>query len=405
MDAENIITNWLAAKNRKAFAYQQQTWQRIIKGQSGLVNAPTGYGKTYAVFLGAIIQYINNHPKNYKTHQNQGLHLLWITPLRALAKDLARAMQEVIDALQIPWKVGIRNGDTSIKERQQQKRSMPQVLLITPESLHLLLASKDHKQIFCTLKIIAVDEWHELLGSKRGVQTELALSYIVHHHKKEKLNPPCIWGISATIGNLQQANEVLMAPLALKENETFIVRATIKKKINLQSILPKQVEAYPWAGHLGLKLAPSVLPILEKSKTTLIFINTRGMSEVWYQHLLTLNPELSGVLALHHGSIEQQLRFWVEDALHAGTLKAVVSTSSLDLGVDFRPVEMVIQVGSPKGVARFLQRAGRSGHAPGAESKAYFLPTHSLELLEAAALNKTIKKQNLTVTNSAKNNV
>ena len=140
MDAENIITNWLAAKNRKAFAYQQQTWQRIIKGQSGLVNAPTGYGKTYAVFLGAIIQYINNHPKNYKTHQNQGLHLLWITPLRALAKDLARAMQEVLDALQIPWKVGIRNGDTSIKERQQQKRSMPQVLLITPESLHLLLA-------------------------------------------------------------------------------------------------------------------------------------------------------------------------------------------------------------------------------------------------------------------------
>ena len=190
MDAENIITNWLAAKNRKAFAYQQQTWQRIIKGQSGLVNAPTGYGKTYAVFLGAIIQYINNHPKNYKTHQNQGLHLLWITPLRALAKDLARAMQEVIDALQIPWKVGIRNGDTSIKERQQQKRSMPQVLLITPESLHLLLASKDHKQIFCTLKIIAVDEWHELLGSKRGVQTELALSYIVHHQKKEKLNLP-----------------------------------------------------------------------------------------------------------------------------------------------------------------------------------------------------------------------
>jgi ATP-dependent Lhr-like helicase len=393
VDAENIITNWLAAKNRKAFAYQQQTWQRIIKGQSGLVNAPTGYGKTYAVFLGAIIQYINNHPKNYKTHQNQGLHLLWITPLRALAKDLARAMQEVLDALQIPWKVGIRNGDTSIKERQQQKRSMPQVLLITPESLHLLLASKDHKQIFCTLKIIAVDEWHELLGSKRGVQTELALSYIVHHQKKEKLNPPCIWGISATIGNLQQAKEVLMAPLALKENETFIVRATIKKKINLESILPKQVETYPWAGHLGLKLAPSVLPILEKSKTTLIFINTRGMSEVWYQHLLTLNPELSGVLALHHGSIEQQLRFWVEDALHAGTLKAVVSTSSLDLGVDFRPVEMVIQVGSPKGVARFLQRAGRSGHAPGAESKAYFLPTHSMELLEAAALNEAIEKQ------------
>ena len=286
-DAVKIIEDWLAGKNRKPFTYQKSTWQHISKGQSGLVNAPTGYGKTYAVFLGAIIQYINNHYCNYTTHQNQGLQVLWITPLRALAKDLAHAIEEVIEELQIPWKVGIRNGDTSTKERQQQKIQIPQVLLITPESLHLLLASKNNQQIFRSLKIIAVDEWHELLGSKRGVQTELAISYILHHQKKNNLTPCCIWGISATIGNLIQAKEVLMAPLALKENETFIVRALVKKNISLQTILPAQLETYPWAGHLGLKLAPSVLPILKKSKTTIIFINTRGMSEVWYQHLLT----------------------------------------------------------------------------------------------------------------------
>lgn len=393
LDGEQIIINWLDTKSRKPFVYQQKTWQHINHNQSGLVNAPTGYGKTFAVFLGALIQYINQHPCDYKTRQNNGLQLLWITPLRALAKDIARAMEEVLSELQIPWKIGIRNGDTPVKERQKQKIRMPEILLITPESLHLLLASKNHRQFFQTLKTITVDEWHELLGSKRGVQTELAISYILHHQKKEKINPCTIWGISATIGNLFQAKEVLMAPLSLNKDETFIVRASLKKKIKLQSIIPKQIENYPWAGHLGLKLAPALLPILDKNKTTLIFINTRGMSEVWYQHLLSLNPQLAGALALHHGSIEQKLRFWVEEALHTGLLKAVVTTSSLDLGVDFRPVEMVVQVGSPKGVARFLQRAGRSGHAPGEESKAYFLPTHSLELLEAAALKEAIEEQ------------
>lgn len=391
-EAEKIVENWLAKKGFKAFLYQRKTWQHIINGKSGLVNAPTGYGKTYAVFLGAIIQYLHGKANPY-TKEQQGLQVLWITPLRALTKDLARAMEEVIAELQIPWRVGIRNGDTTAKDRQRQKLSMPEVLLITPESLHLLLASKNNQLFFQSLKIIAVDEWHELLGSKRGVQTELAIAFILHLQKKEKRSACSIWGISATIGNLRQAKEVLMAPLGLKHEETFLVSTSIKKKINLQSIIPEQIERFPWAGHMGLKLAPNIIPIIEKSKTTLVFINTRGMSEVWYQQLLTLNPSFAGAIALHHGSIEQQLRFWVEEALHAGTLKAVVSTSSLDLGVDFRPVEMVVQVGSPKGVARFLQRAGRSGHTPGAESKAYFLPTHSLELLEAAALKEAIEDQ------------
>ncbi len=416
-----IINEWLAAKDQHPFLFQQQTWQQIINGQCGLVNAPTGCGKTFSVFLGAVIQFINNHPKNYQAANKNGLQLIWITPLRALAKDIGRAMEEVIAALGMSWKVAIRNGDTPTGERQKQKRQMPEVLIITPESLHLLLAQKNYPDVFKTLKIIAVDEWHELMGGKRGVQVELAISRIIgcrniqlatetnlqkaneisesntevtetrkpNNKQKTENSKLTIWGISATIGNLEQARDVLLAPIKL---EGIIIRADIKKDIRIESIIPDEIEKYPWAGHLGIKLVEKVIPIINASETTLIFINTRGMSERWYQSLLDVAPDLAGLIALHHGSIEQDLRLWVEDNLHTGKLKAVVCTASLDLGVDFRPVDTVIQVGSPKGVARFLQRAGRSGHQPGAVSKIYFLPTHSLELVEAAALKKGIEE-------------
>jgi ATP-dependent Lhr-like helicase len=392
-----VIHKWFCNKKLQPFSFQKDTWQHILDGKSGLVNAPTGCGKTFSVFLGAIVDFINHHPNNWETKSKNSLQLLWITPLRALAKDIARAMDEVIGELGMRWKIGIRNGDTETSERQKQKRQMPEVLIITPESLHLLLAQKDYPEIFQSLKIIAVDEWHELLGSKRGVQVELAVSRIVtivncsspsvgKLEKQTQLNANRslrIWGISATIGNLEQAKNVLLSPI---KNEGIIVKASIKKNIQIESILPDEIEKYPWAGHLGIKLIHKVVPIILQSRTTLIFINTRGMSETWYQALLNARPDLAGAIALHHGSIDMELRVWVEEALHQGKLKAVVCTASLDLGVDFRPVETVIQVGSPKGVARFLQRAGRSGHQPGEVSKIYFLPTHSLELVEGAAL-------------------
>jgi ATP-dependent helicase Lhr and Lhr-like helicase len=382
------IQQWLAGKGLQPFLFQQQTWQHIILQQSGIVNAPTGCGKTFAVFLGALIQFINANPTQYKTVQKNGLQLIWITPLRALAKDIGRAMEEAIAALGLQWKVGIRNGDTSIADRQKQKKQFPEVLIITPESLHLFLAQKDYPNLLTQLKIIAVDEWHEILGSKRGVQVELAISRIMGIKK----NALSIWGISATIGNLQQGKDVLLHTL----NTTgVIVKAQIKKQIVVESIIPDEIEKYPWAGHLGIKLVKKVIPIINQNKTTLIFINTRGMSETWYQAILNAAPDLAGAIALHHGSIEQDLRLWVEDNLHTGKLKAVVCTASLDLGVDFRPVDTVIQVGSPKGVARFLQRAGRSGHQPDAISKIYFLPTHSLELVEAAALRTAVEADEL----------
>jgi len=379
------IHHWLESKQFHAFAFQEEAWEHIIRGESGLVNAPTGCGKTYAVFLGALIDFINRHPKNFRSKSKSGLQLLWITPLRALAKDIGRAMEEAIDELGMAWKVGIRNGDTDTNERARQKRQMPEVLIITPESLHLLLAQKGYPDTFKTLRLLAVDEWHELLGSKRGVQVELAVSRLAALSR----GLLSIWGISATIGNLSQAKEVLLASL---QKEGVIVRAQVRKEIEVHSILPDEIEKYPWAGHMGLKLIDKVIPIINNSCTTLIFINTRGMSETWYQALLNTAPELAGAIALHHGSIEHDLRIWVEESLHSGKLKAVVCTASLDLGVDFRPVDTVIQVGSPKGVARFLQRAGRSGHRPDEVSRIYFLPTHSLELVEAAALKGAIKE-------------
>jgi ATP-dependent Lhr-like helicase len=383
-----VIVDWLAAYNRKPFLFQQQAWQHIIQQESGLVNAPTGCGKTFSVFLGALIQFINQHPNDYKLKKKNGLQLLWVTPLRALAKDIGRAMEEAIEGLGMSWQVGIRNGDTDMTERARQKKQMPEVLIITPESLHLLLGQKGYTEVFRQLKIIAVDEWHELLGSKRGVQVELAISRIVNIIPDD--NRLSIWGISATIGNLDEAKNVLMSPLKL---DGIIVKANMDKVIEVESVLPDEIEKYPWAGHLGIKLAHKVIPIIMQSRTTLIFINTRGMSEIWYQKILDICPELAGSIALHHGSIDMELRTWVEENLHTGNLKAVVCTASLDLGVDFRPVETVIQVGSPKGVARFLQRAGRSGHSPDAISKIYFLPTHSLELAEAAALKQAIREK------------
>jgi ATP-dependent Lhr-like helicase len=282
--------------------------------------------------------------------------------------------------------VGVRSGDTKLSERAKQKAKPPQLLITTPESLHLLLAQKNYPDFFKDLKVLVADEWHELMGSKRGVQIELALSRL-------KTIAPAIkvWGISATIGNMDQALEALLGNHYVPQKYK-VIRTDIRKQVVIESVLPDSLERMPWAGHLGIQLLDKVIDIVNRSNSTLIFTNTRFFAEIWYQKMLDKAPELSGLIAMHHGSISQEIRNWVEDQLHAGRLKAVVCTSSLDLGVDFRPVETVVQIGSPKGVARFLQRAGRSGHQPGAISKIHFVPTHSLELVEAAALREAFHR-------------
>ncbi|WP_410221292.1 ligase-associated DNA damage response DEXH box helicase [Pedobacter sp.] len=380
------IISWLKADKRRPFDFQKETWQYYLDGYSGLVNAPTGFGKTFSVFLGVVIEGLNQ-PKPVK-----GLQLIWITPLRSLAKDIARAMREAVSVLGLDWHIGVRNGDTSQAEKLQQKKAMPEILLITPESLHLLLAQKGSSNLFKNLQCIVADEWHELLGSKRGVMVELAISRIKGLQKADRKQQLRVWAISATIGNIQEALNVIVPETDAKKT---IVRAQLEKKIEIKTILPDTIETLPWAGHLGLKLAHKLIPIINQSRTTLIFINTRGQSEIWYQHLLDVEPDLAGRLAIHHGSIDFELRNWIEDSLHNGLLKAVIATSSLDLGVDFKPVDTVVQIGSPKGVARFLQRAGRSGHSPYEVSKIYFLPTHALEIVEATAIKEAARENNI----------
>jgi len=372
--------NWFKKNDWKPFPFQIETWENFLWGASGLLNAPTGSGKTYALWIAYLISKLNQKPQ-------KGLKFLWVLPLRALSKDIQSAMQKASNDFGFGWRIEIRTGDTSTKDRQRQKKTPPDCLITTPESLHLLLSQKNSSEYFKNLDTVVVDEWHELLGSKRGIQVELALSSF----KELSENPLKIWGISATIGNLEEAQKVL---LGSNEKEGKFISANLDKEIKIESILPDEVEKYPWAGHLGIKLIDKVLPIIHANKTTLIFTNTRSQTEIWYQQLLNKEPELAGAIAMHHGSLNNQIRTWVEDALHTGQIKVVVCTSSLDLGVDFRPVDNIIQVGGPKGVARFAQRAGRSGHSPGEISKIYFLPTHSLELIEGAALRTAIKEKN-----------
>ena len=314
--------------------------------------------------------------------------MLWITPLRALTNDIKSAMQTVCDELSIPITIGSRTGDTPASEKLALRKNLPEVLLTTPESLHLMLAQKDYPVLFSRLQVVVIDEWHELLGTKRGVQIELGLSRL----KAIRTGKLKVWGISATIGNLEQALHVLLGSQA-KQSDAVMIKAELKKKLIIESVIPDNIETYSWAGHIGLSLLPKVMDIVARGKTTLIFTNTRSQSEIWYQAILDKYPEYAGYIAMHHGSLDHSLRSWVEQALHEGSLKLVVCTSSLDLGVDFRPVDSIIQIGSPKGVARFMQRAGRSGHSPGAVSKAYFVPTHSLELLEGAALKQALKEE------------
>ncbi len=378
--------DWFASRKWSPFPFQLNTWRAYLDGHNGLVNAPTGSGKTYSLLIPVLLEFLRNNPEG-TSHANSGLQVIWITPIRALSKEIELSAIRAIDGLGLPWRVGVRSGDTSVKERSRQREKPPELLITTPESLHLLLAQKGYPEFFKKLKAIIVDEWHELMGSKRGVQVELAVSRL------KTISPALkIWGISATIGNMEQALEALLGNY-YQEQKYRVIKADIEKKIEVISLLPDTLERMPWSGHLGIQLLEKVIEIVKASTTTLIFTNTRSFAEIWYHKMLDSAPELSGLIAMHHGSISQELRSWVEEQLHEGKLKAVVCTSSLDLGVDFRPVETVIQVGGPKGVARFLQRAGRSGHQPGAVSRIYFVPTHALELIEAAAIREAIEKK------------
>ncbi len=368
----DAIQQWFAARGWKPFAFQREVWDAYARGESGLIHASTGTGKTYAAWLGALREWMleggEAHPP---------LRVLWITPLRALVADTEQALRVPLRDLNIPWRMESRTGDTKASVRAKQEKRLPTALITTPESLALLLARADSREQFGNLRLVVVDEWHELMGSKRGVLTELELARLRAWNPRLR-----IWGLSATLGNLETAAATL---LGVHAPPARIVRGHVPKKVQIDSLVPEHMDRFPWAGHLGVNMLPQVLKSIEEGATTLVFTNTRSQCEIWYQAILAARPDWAGVIAIHHGSLERKLRDWVEDGLRTGALRCVVCTSSLDLGVDFSPVDRVIQIGSPKGIARFLQRAGRSGHRPGTASRITCAPTHAFELVEVAA--------------------
>ncbi|HEY2021065.1 ligase-associated DNA damage response DEXH box helicase [Paraburkholderia sp.] len=376
---------WFATRRWQPFGFQRDVWREIASGASGLLHASTGAGKTWAVWFGALAAFINESSAARK--QPEPLTVLWITPMRALAADTARALQSSAVELAVPFSVGLRTGDTSSAERERQNRRMPSALVTTPESLTLILTRADAREVLSRVRLVIVDEWHELLGNKRGTQTQLALARLTHWRPALQ-----VWGLSATLGNLPFAEDVLLAPVATPR---VSVPGALPKALIVDTVIPETIERFPWGGHMGMRQVDAVARAIDEARTSLVFTNTRSQCELWYQALLEARPEWAGSLALHHGSLDQQVREWVERGLKNGLLKAVVCTSSLDLGVDFLPVERVFQIGSPKGVARLMQRAGRSGHAPGLPSRVTIVPTHALELIEAAAAREAVEQRRI----------
>ncbi|MGJ7544893.1 ligase-associated DNA damage response DEXH box helicase [Variovorax sp. LT1R16] len=381
------LAAWFAARGWKPFAFQRAVWKAVAAGESGLLHATTGAGKTYAVWLAALGAFAQKKKAGAEAPKKTArrplappLTVLWITPMRALAADTLRALQQPLEALAPDWTAGARSGDTAAAERSAQNQRLPTVLVTTPESLSVLLSRADAAEVLGTVRMVVVDEWHELLGNKRGVQVQLALARL------RRWNPTlCVWGMSATLGNLGEAMQTLLG-----HADGTMVQGEVPKELVIDSLLPGRAERFPWGGHLGLTMLPQVVDEIARSSTTLVFTNTRSQAEIWYHAILEAKPEWAGVIALHHGSLDRAVREWVEAGLKSGELRAVVCTSSLDLGVDFLPVERVLQIGSPKGVARLLQRAGRSGHAPGRPSRITLVPTHSIEMVEGAAAREAI---------------
>ncbi len=357
----SLMQRFYSGRKWEPFEHQVAAYRAYLEGYSGLLNAPTGTGKTAAIWL-PIIEKLTG--KSVSSRSSRKIKVIWITPLRALARDTEESLKRICAELETYWNIKRRTGDSSSATRTSITRKPPDCLITTPESLHVLISGSKNQKLFSGLDTVVADEWHELTGSKRGIMTELALAYL--RSLQRELS---VWGMSATIGNLEEAMNVLAGSDHKQQQKFKLIRSGVKKKIRMQTLLPDRADRFPWAGHMGLKLLPKVEEIIGDSRTTLLFTNTRSQTEVWCQKLLEYEPGLAGQMAIHHGSVDKSLREWMEQAIRDEKLKVVISTSSLDLGVDFSPVETVIQVGSPKGVARYLQRAGRSGHQPGSESR------------------------------------
>ena len=372
-EAERTLRAWFDTRGWSPLPFQREVWKRYLAGESGLVHTPTGSGKTLAAFGGPLLEALRDDDRAIRS---AGPKLLWVTPLRALATDTVRALGEPIEALGLRWTVGMRTGDATARDKRLARAGKLDALVITPESLALLLSYDDSAALLGTLRCVVVDEWHELLGNKRGVLLQLCLARL------RALAPAMrTWGLSATLGNLDEARDALLphAPGAA------IVSGALRRGLVIDTLLPDAGERFPWAGHLGLSQLPRVVAALAQARSSLLFTNTRAQAELWHRALEAVWPDDPATLALHHGSLDPKLRRSAEQGLRDGSIRCAVATSSLDLGVDFPAVDQVLQIGSPKGMSRLLQRAGRARHRPGESGAIICVPTHALEMAEYAA--------------------
>lgn len=373
-EALDALRDWMRSKGWEPLAHQEETWRWDHQGLGGILSVPTGSGKTYAAYFGGLSELMT-------FGQHQGLGILWVSPLRAMTRDIELALARPIEELELPISVGSRTGDTSASRRRKLREELPNVLLTTPESLSLMLSYPDSPRHFGSLRVVIVDEWHELSGSKRGTQTELALARL------RALNPSLrIWALSATVGN---PDELAQAAVGLPRPYRVVSQSGVRAP-EILTLFPEENTGLPWFGRIGTGMFGPVAKVLGDG-STLVFTNTRNQSERWYQGLLEARPDIADQIAIHHGSLTTAEREDIEHRLKSGELKAVVCTSSLDLGVDFAEVDSVVQVGSPMSVARLVQRAGRSGHRPGASSRIWVVPTQAFQMAEVVALRRAVE--------------
>jgi ATP-dependent Lhr-like helicase len=377
----DIFERWFAGRGWQPRAHQLELLSRVKAGRSALLIAPTGGGKTLAGFLPTLVE-LNGRgirPRNLKSAgrtvvRSQGLHTLYISPLKALAVDIARNLEIPVREMGLPVRLETRTGDTPVSKRQRQRRDPPDILLTTPEQLALLLASADAPFIFGTLKRVVLDELHSLVTSKRGDLLSLGLARLF------ALAPGLTTiGLSATVAEPDELCRFLVPqPLRGEARADLVVAEAGAQPI--VAMLDTR-EHLPWAGHSARHALGEIYAHIKTHKTTLVFVNTRSQAEFLFQELWRANDD-NLAIALHHGSLDVAQRRRVEDAMAEGKLRAVVCTSSLDLGVDWGDVDLVINVGAPKGCSRLLQRIGRSNHRLDEPSEAVLVPANRFEVLE-----------------------
>ncbi|MGI9488558.1 MAG: ligase-associated DNA damage response DEXH box helicase [Geminicoccaceae bacterium] len=368
---------WFKKRGWKPHTHQLSMLAEAKEGRSTLLIAPTGGGKTLAGFLPSLVDL------DSRKEARCGLHTLYISPLKALTTDIARNLQTPIDEMGLDLRVETRTGDTPQNRRQRQRANPPDMLLTTPESLALLLSYPDVAKIFQGLSTVIIDELHALAGAKRGQLLALGLARL-----SRLSDQPRYVGLSATV----EDPDKLLSYLSLGGRKAELVLGAAGPEPDVSVLLPEG--RLPWSGHYGTYAAPSLYDTIKSANTTLVFVNTRAQAEVMFRELWRLNED-NLPIALHHGSLAVEQRRRVEAAMAKGSLKAIVCTSSLDLGIDWGDVDLVVQIGAPKGVSRILQRIGRANHRFDQPSRALLVPGNRFEVLECRAAMDAIHEETL----------